>query len=310
MSTNNAFYYRLYDIPVMSEIELPELEQIAAHSDGEESAPLLISMGNAPEALPDGVKSEDGWYEVNATELICSVPEIGRFHVTNGQSIVIDPDPSAARNDVRTYLFGVAFAAVVHQRKLLPLHISAIRTPYGVWAFTGDSGAGKSTLVGLLNKLTGWPLLCDDVAVIRIGDDGKAMISAGLLRLKLWDDAVELLGADRDKLVRDLERENKFHLKDPVMFNTQTLPLKALVRLERGAEISIAEISGAQLFETVMNGIYRPYFVPIFGDSNLNITTCAKVAAAIDGFVFQRPWSSKDQQKIAEHLIDYIRNSD
>lgn len=308
MKTDTAFHYRLYDIPVISEIELPELERQEPFGSAQNDPPVVISIGTVPATLKNSVKTEDAWYEVTPTEMTCSVPGIGKFYVSKGRRIVIQPDPVAERNDVRTYLFGVTFAAAVHQRNLLPLHISAVRTPYGVWAFTGDSGAGKSTLVGLLNQLTGWPLLCDDVAVIRV-DDGAPRISAGLQRLKLWDDAVEMLGANPVYLVRDLERQNKFHLKDPKLFNTETMPLKALVRLERGDDFLLSRISGAQLFETVMNAIYRPYFVPLFGDRILATITCSKVATKIDGYVYQRPWSLHDQQTTAKALIEHISQS-
>lgn len=300
-----AHHYRLYEIPVISEIELPELQELADAGPAREEGLLQIHLGTAPAALEGGDKTEDGWYEVTRTEMICSVPNIGKFHVSEGRRILIDPDPSAQISDVRTYLFGVAFAAAVHQRALLPLHISALRTPHGVWAFTGDSGAGKSTLVGLINKMTGWPILCDDVAVARFRE-GRAEISAGLRRLKLWDDAVALLGADQGKLVRDLERENKFHLKDADIFKTESMPLTALVQLERGEPRSLTPLSGVELFQTVMNAVYRPYFVPIFADPRGNATRCSQVAGAIDGFAFHRPWDTATQAESAKFLCERI----
>ena len=57
--------------------------------------------------------------------------------------------------------------AILMQRKILPLHGSAIAIDGKAYAIVGDSGAGKSTLASaFLNK--GYQLLSDDVIAVSL----------------------------------------------------------------------------------------------------------------------------------------------
>ena len=57
--------------------------------------------------------------------------------------------------------------ALLMQRKILPLHGSAIAIDGKAYALIGDSGAGKSTLASaFLNK--GYQLLSDDVIAVSL----------------------------------------------------------------------------------------------------------------------------------------------
>ncbi|EWG98231.1 hypothetical protein [Halomonas sp. BC04] len=91
------------------------------------------------------------------------------------------------------YLLGTALGALLHQRHWFPLHVSALATPSGAWAFTGESGAGKSTLAAWLHHHCGWPLISDDVAVVKPGEM-IPRLHPGPPRLKLWQDALAMLG--------------------------------------------------------------------------------------------------------------------
>ena len=60
--------------------------------------------------------------------------------------------------------------AILMQRKVFPLHGSAIAINGKAYAFVGDSGAGKSTLASaFLNK--GYQLLSDDVIAVSLSQD-------------------------------------------------------------------------------------------------------------------------------------------
>ena len=55
--------------------------------------------------------------------------------------------------------------AILMQRKILPLHGSAIAIDGKAYAIVGDSGAGKSTLASAFLK-RGYQLLSDDVITV------------------------------------------------------------------------------------------------------------------------------------------------
>lgn len=110
-------------------------------------------------------------------------------------SIVVclrDERDGVPARDVRQYLLGMSLGVLLYQRDWLPMHVSALHTPTGVWAFTGHSGAGKSTLGAWLHYTQGWPMISDDVAVIKPEDSqaylypGPLASSYGRMRFRPW----------------------------------------------------------------------------------------------------------------------------
>jgi hypothetical protein len=284
------FVYRLYGLAVYSQLELPEL---AAASDAEAEAcggRVTIRLGRVPIHLPDAKRIE-GLLECRPGICHYDFEEAGRYLVAHGEEITVDPREGVGDNDVRAYLFGSVFGTLLHQRKLVPLHVSSVATPKGLVAFTGGSGAGKSTMAGMLHRLTGWPMFCDDVAVVHPHEQ-LPLLRAGMLRLKLWKDAVEMIGAGPDRLTRDVARYDKFHVHAPEMFDQQrTMPLAALFELREGEEVEITPVTGFHSFELVTRTIYRPYLVKLFSDLDMVTRRCAELASNIESYTLRRPWS-------------------
>ena len=75
----------------------------------------------------------------------------------------------ADEDKIRLYILGTCMGALLMQRKILPLHGSAIAIDGKAYAFVGDSGAGKSTLASaFLSK--GYKLLSDDVIAVSLSE--------------------------------------------------------------------------------------------------------------------------------------------
>ncbi|MDI5921850.1 hypothetical protein QLQ86_13710 [Halomonas sp. LR5S13] len=195
--------------------------------------------------------------------------------------------------DVRLFLLGSALGALLHQRHWLPLHVSALSTPAGVWAFTGHSGAGKSTLGSWLNRHHGWPMLTDDVAVIK-PELSLPLLHPGPPRAKLWRDALQALGIDTDSLVRDLTRAEKFHVPLQEGFQHRAEPLAALVQLERGEAHEPAQLTrlqGVEAFRTIMASLYRPEMADAFNSAGQLMKDSAVLAGKIRVYRYRRPWT-------------------
>jgi hypothetical protein len=87
-----------------------------------------------------------------------------------------------------------------------------VRLPDGGAAvFAGPSGAGKSTLAALLER-SGFRVLCDDLCAIKFDNSKKPMLFAGIPRLKLWGDALDLLERDRSELELVASDLVKYHV--------------------------------------------------------------------------------------------------
>jgi len=73
------------------------------------------------------------------------------------------------------------------------LHAATVLGPRGALLLCGPSGAGKSTAAAALHRLTGWPLLGDDAAVLGLAG-ATATVASCTGDVRLWDDARDWLG--------------------------------------------------------------------------------------------------------------------
>lgn len=282
------FAYNLFGCRVHSSLELPELLPIEV----EEEIPkdfVEVVEGSVPSDIKGGQRV-NSWMAVGNSICLYSIPGVGRLLVENGNHITVDLNKNALQSDMRSYLLGSGFGALLHQRKYVPLHVSAVKTPSGIIAFSGESGAGKSTIAGLLNRKTGWPLVTDDVAVLRQQAD-IPLLDAGLMRIKLWKDAVKQFGAASETITRDVARYDKFHVYAPQLFTKTPDQLIALIILERGDKSKLIDISGARRLEAMLKTIYRPELISIFNDDQRVFKKCSSIADQISFLTLVRPWS-------------------
>lgn len=270
--------YHLDGLAVESDFDCPELTPLTPEqAQARGLARVEVRRAGAPLALP-GARLDAPWMAVTADAALYDIDGIGRLLVERPDRITVELAPGAAEGDMRAYLFGLGFGTLVHMRGLIPLHISAILTPEGVVAFTGPSGAGKSTRVAELHLRHGWPIICDDVAVLH-PTDPEPLLHAGMNRIKLWRDALERLGIPPEGLIRDLTREDKFHLIAPGMFVQETLPLTRLEVL--GTAGAAPGLRGAEQFAALMGAIYRPEVAAHFAPADGHFATIARLATTL-----------------------------
>ncbi|WP_445001055.1 hypothetical protein [Halomonas mongoliensis] len=304
--------YSTYGLTIASQLELPELAPLASsgHPD------VRIELGELPDRLEEA-EAEAGtpWLQCSHSGCQFLLDSIARFRVEQGRRIRIErrlaPERGAtvAEGDLRVYLLGSALGALLHQRHWLPLHISAVQTPAGIWGFTGDSGAGKSTLAAWLHYRYGWKLVSDDVGVIK-PEEALPTLYPGPPRLKLWKDALERLSIDRQGLVRDLTRRDKFHLNRHHGFTDLTEPLGALVLLERtprDEKATLERVEGIEAFRVVMSALYLPEWGRRFNGPARLMHYCAELTRQIQIYRYRRPWSLEKAEDSLTPLIQQIR---
>lgn len=305
--TTRWYRYHIYGLNLASAIELPELPELLCHEGAPEVA-VTISLATLTEKLAEA--TPDGAYlQVAGDQCQFNVDGIARYRIEQGQRILIDPAPGSAPGDVRLFLLGSAFGALLHQRGNVPLHVSSVATPGGVWAFTGDSGAGKSTLAATLHFHFGWRLLSDDVAVLEQPDRDRPLLHPGPPRLKLWQDAVTHLAVDSCDLTPDMTRVNKFHLPLAQGFEHDPKRLRALVVLERANDDeppSLTQISGMAAFQAVAGTVYRPEMAQLVGDQKVLFRQCATLASQIALYRYRRPWSLAMLDTNLQPLVEQV----
>jgi hypothetical protein len=290
----------LFGLRIQSEFDLPEVRGSKVVPEGGEK--IVIRNGKVPSTI-----SDEPWLadvlQVGDGNVLFRFAGVGAFLVEGGSRVTVEPEECAASNDVRTYLLGSVLGTLLHQRGLVPLHVSAVVSPSGIIAFTGHPGAGKSTTAFSLHRATGWPILCDDVAVVRM-QGGEALLFSGTIRLKLWKDVLERHHIKQAGLTRDLVRTDKFHISAPGLFSEDGLPLRKLVQLDWCSDKELRRIHGAETFLTVLATIYRPYFIDLVGDRAAVHNVCAAVAKRIDVYRFKRPKHAPEAS--IKELIDLL----
>jgi len=268
------YLYFAYDLRVESDFPLPELQEVK----DEGSPDVIIKTGITPTTL-EGVVEKGILFEASKDKFLLRLDKIARFHVINGNEITVEPFKDSDEEDIRVFLLGSVFAALLHQRGYLVLHGSCIEINGDGILFTGVSGVGKSTLAAAFHK-KGYKILTDDVCAIKISQTGIPMVIPGFPRLKLWEDAAERLGEDISSLSPIRRKLQKYRVNVEEKFSKDPVPLSSIYLLKPGnnEKISVTEIKDFDKIDTLIKNTYRFRFMKAQGGKALHLKQCAAVA--------------------------------
>lgn len=257
-SSQGSHWFRGYGLLFQSEIAVPEMTLAATSSlDPTREPDVRISVGSFPDHLDDPIRVGD-LHEANAEQFLLRVKDVGRYLVSKGSEIKIDPHPDASEHDVRVFLLGSCLGGLLHQRGFLVLHASGIGTERGAVLFMGDSGAGKSTILAELMR-RGYRMMVDDVCAVTAGADGQPLVMPSYPRTRLWREAAGRLAIDVTDLPRTRDNMEKFERQLPEQFWDREAPLARIFHLagSNGDELSLTALGPMEAFHTVLNNTYR-----------------------------------------------------
>jgi len=280
----------LFGLAVHSELPLPGLPSAAGDTPRTE-----VRYGPVP--------PQDAYLRAGDGALSLQVPEVGRFRISGGDSILIDPAPGASERELRVHLLGSAFGALLHQRGLLPLHANCVGIGGRAVLFLGRSGAGKSTLAHWFER-SGHSVLADDVSAIAPADPPLALL--GVPNFRLWQDALHAAGLDDAAYPRSLEGHDKFDVPAAAA-NRDALPLGACYLLAQadGEAQEITRLAGLDATEMLIANTYRGAFVPLLGRSEHHLQSCLALARQVPIFRAARRWGRDHFDAEAALLKDH-----
>lgn len=281
-AARSVHHYLVFGLVLRSEMALPGL---VPHPRS--TADVDIRWG----AVPPVEGAGNGYYIVDDATVL-NVPNVTRYRIEGGDSITIAPAPEVSDRNVRLYLLGSALGAVLHQRGLIALHANAVEIAGAAVAFMGHSGAGKSTLAAWFFD-RGHAVLTDDVCVVE-ADGAKVTAHRGLVRLRLWQDALAHSGRQAIEADRSFDKFDKFDVKMPdARAAPASLPLGAVVLLERAEEgegFRLHRLRGAQAVDALVANIYRGGYAEIAGKGCKVVMACAGLANQVPILVVRRAW--------------------
>lgn len=258
------YHYSAFGLGISSQLELPELLAQDAPSELSHDD-VTIQFGSVPEHL-ESPTGRGVLYEISPEQFLLNLPGTARYLVTNGNHIVIERARNAPDAQVRLYLLGSAFGALLHQRGALPIHGSAIETPRGAIIFSGPSGRGKSTLAWEFHR-RGYRHLSDDVSVVGFDAQAKPLVYPAYPQMSLWADVLDKQGRAREELRPVHSELQKYALPTRESFNAAPVPLFAMYLLSvvNTDTLEITPIKGLDKLQILAANTYRPRFMTAMG---------------------------------------------
>lgn len=288
-------HYQFSGLTIRSALPLPELPAVPAGP-----ADVEIDLGSMADL--DGA-GQAPRYRVGEDGVDVSIPWAANFRITGGCRILVAPKPGADARAVRLYLLGSGFAAIFHQRGLLPFHASVVSqggTADGQGAcvgFVGESGAGKSTMAAVLLR-AGYQLLSDDVCVTRIADDGTIRAFPSCGRIKMCFDTQLAMGQGPEALQALMPGVDKTDVAQPLVQAPGGLPLRLLYELvsDDTADAPRSEaVDTPTALRILLGNTFRGYFLTR-SQAQRRFLDCTRLAAllAVRRLVRPRGWQHMD----------------
>ncbi len=225
----------------------------------------------------------DDYISMNQDEFSMDVEGVGWYYVSGGNFISLVPYPDADKTTIELYLNGSAYGAILHQRKILPLHGSCFRYEGKGIMICGEAGAGKSSLTASF-CLNGADFLTDDVTPV-LFREGKPYIWALSDRMKLWGDTLKQLGREAEGLHEILPGIGKYFY--PVKgTDGENFTLDLVYVLQKGECLApeFTELTGSQKLIALRGEIYRHEYLQGMPENEIgyfldivNISSAARV---------------------------------
>ncbi len=292
-------YYKAFGLSIESEIICPEL----LYSEQKKNVDVKIKYTNLPDELVNPMHKAVR-FQAKPNEFLLNVDNVAKFHIKNGNQISIEPIKRDIEDrDIRLFLLGSAFGALLHQRELLPLHSSAVQVGDSCVLFCGISGAGKSTTANTLLK-KGYKLHSDDISVVDIDGNGQPFVYAGYPQQKLWEDTLLRNNEDLEKYHKVRKVLKKYSVPVHDNFTKKLLPLKKIYVLSyhNNSSVEMIDVIGMKKFNVLKNQTYRFNFTEGLENRGSHFKISGEICNKIPISFLQRPNGVDSVAEIAEIL--------
>lgn len=302
-STINKYSYKAFGLNISSDVRLPELCEI--HLD-KEQLDLEIKVSNLSR-YSSALDKTPLMLLTKGEEFYFKVPGAAIFCVRNGKEILVSPFEDYDLDELRLYILGTCMGAILFQRKILPLHGSALSINGKAYALIGESGAGKSTLATSLAR-KGYKLLTDDVIAVTLSSENQPIVTPSYPQQKLWEESLNIFGLSNTSFNPIYKREKKFTVPIKSMFCEQELQLAGVFELVKGEKhsVSIKEIHNLERLHTLLRHTYRNFLLDDFGLMEWHFQICSKFVSKIKIFQISRPVEGSTVDEITEGILKII----
>ncbi|MGE7760168.1 aldolase [Peribacillus sp. NPDC097895] len=305
LSTEKTYTYTTFGLIAESVLPLPELEKL---TDIEKEADITIKkkdLSNVWSKINPLIRTG---FVVEGNRVMFEVPGLAVFSIEDGKSITFSTYDSDKDDKIRLYILGSCLGILLMQRKVLPLHGSAIAIEGKAYAFIGESGAGKSTLASsFVNK--GYKLLSDDIVAISITEQNQPWVTPSYPQQKLWQESLNAFGMNSTEYQPLFDRMTKFSIPVQADFYNKPLPLGGIFELA-GADIvsiDLQPIEKLHRFQVMLEHTYRRSLIERMQMMDWHFKICAKCMNSVPIYRLSRPASSFTAHDLVTTVLSVIK---
>lgn len=292
--------YFVFGLRIRSELPLPEL--FPAVGDGAPDVTIRLGrIRELPDAMPGDHVVDDG--------MLFVIRDVGRYRAARGEEILVEPERDKPDRNVRLYLLGSVFGALLHQRGHLPLHANAIQIDDTATAFMGGAGSGKSTLAAWFHD-RGFRIMADDVCAVKFDREGRTKALPGLPRLRLWQEALEASGRAVNEFHRSYVGDHDWNKFDVPIADTAArgeIDLAAVYLLEKGDAFEIRRLEGVEAAEAVFAHTYRGAYVSALKGEHSHWSASMRLVQNTPVFRLTRTWGLDRMDEEGRQILEHAK---
>lgn len=304
IGTADRMMYQAFGLKLYSDIALPELSPM---NDAGESPDIRIEMGDLPQYW-NQCTSEPYEFITSTEGVIFKVMDYVLFFISGGSNITVSP-----RHDdydeglLRLYILGTCMGIALMQRRIYPLHGSAVAIGGEAYAVIGNSGAGKSTLASALLQ-QGCRLISDDVIAVSLDNNNKPMVTPAYPQQKLWQESLDKFNMDCSEYRSVYGRETKYCIPVSSQFSSQSLRLAGVFELKKqsGEHIQLTPIQSLERLEVLYRHTYRNFMIAKLGLIDWHFQVTARIAGSTHMHTVMRPDNYFTAEQLASFILEMI----
>ncbi len=310
MSDPKKYHYRAFSLNIVSEIpvigfEVADPPEVGTPPSAGAAAAVDVNIrsGHVPESLPHAI-NKGVLYQNTDKEFLLRVEDVAAYYIRNGNEITVQRLGKATEGEISAFLTGTSFGALLHQRRLLPLHACTVLFNDKCLVFAGISGAGKSTLAAALIG-QGGTLIADDISVIDFTGTKPAVCPA-FPYIKIWEDSLVHLGLSVAGLEPVRGELKKYYLPVEQFSRTYTAIDQVFILTSHNRpQIEIIPLLGVDKFKALKKNTYFFRGIPKTGLEQNHFILANQLAGQVPMSTLIRPNGEFNTDKLIREISQF-----
>jgi hypothetical protein len=284
--------YKAFSLTFHSQLFFPELRTIASKEHD-----ITIRYGQISQEDLGDLTTIGVYYQAQPDCWGLHVPQVGRFLVSDGNNIIVDPVDGIDEDSLRAFILGPCMVALLMQRDVFLLHGNALKVGESCVSFAGDHGTGKSTLSAAFSR-RGYAILTDDICAI----NSRGEVLPGAPQIDIWHDVASQLMIDTKPLrkIRPCIEKFALPLADNYCSNALSLHTIFIISPYNQNDFRLTTLSGGEKIKYLHRLIYNKPFVSGLKKDLVYFNYCAMLAERVEIIMVNRPMFGFQLNKLVE----------